>query len=230
MTVATSQVQPLSPIAQRFLRNPLGVTWRLWKAAFTVPAILSLSLFGVAVEMFIISLVAHQETWPWFGSQILLSNLARGLSYFCVMFPFAFVSLTFLITFLGLSRIAVLPAMDRDMDLAWQELNIPDETTASANRDSSAEHCVYFVTGRDGATKIGMTGNLTQRLRELRTANGIAELLFSIPCSSMQAARALESHYHLRFLEQRVAGEWFTLSAQDLAAVKSEHLNGTTDK
>lgn len=81
---------------------------------------------------------------------------------------------------------------------------------------------VYFIEGRDtGNIKIGLSGDVDRRFRQLCNASSEPlELIGYIP----RAGRAVERRFHDRFAKQRMHGEWFSYSL-DLygAAVDAIH-------
>ena len=73
------------------------------------------------------------------------------------------------------------------------------------------ERFIYFVTcdTSDFPVKIGMSGDLQERLRDLRTAMPFEPILLgSFPGTSKD-----ESTIHKRFAELRLRGEWFSRSS-----------------
>ena len=73
---------------------------------------------------------------------------------------------------------------------------------------------VYFVRA-DGRVKIGKANNVDKRLRDLQTSAPHELELLAVARGGL----AEEAAYHRRFVQDRLHGEWFTLSAALLAHV-----------
>lgn len=77
-------------------------------------------------------------------------------------------------------------------------------------------HTIYFVRAANGPIKIGTTGYLDGRLKQLGTQSPVAiELLASCP-----GDRADEHAYHRQFAEHRLHGEWFDPHPDILAEIE----------
>jgi AraC-like DNA-binding protein len=74
-----------------------------------------------------------------------------------------------------------------------------------------------YIYGGEGSYKIGRTTNIQRRLKELPPLPFRAELIHTIETDD---AAMLETHLHRRFKAQRLNGEWFRLSDDDLTAIK----------
>ena len=70
---------------------------------------------------------------------------------------------------------------------------------------------VYLLT--DGSqVKIGVSGNLEQRLRNLQTGTGRKiELLAKYEVSSISVAKRVENLLHKHYDQYRLYGEWFDM-------------------
>ena len=76
---------------------------------------------------------------------------------------------------------------------------------------------VYFVREPSGLFKIGLTTCMSKRLASFQVATpGALELVHIVESNNPEKS---ELWYHQRFADQRVRGEWFTLSDADLAAI-----------
>ena len=65
---------------------------------------------------------------------------------------------------------------------------------------------VYFLRGPN-EVKIGFSRNLPARLEKLRTGNAFPVFI----CKIISGDRETERHFHKRFAEYRLKGEWFDL-------------------
>ncbi len=78
---------------------------------------------------------------------------------------------------------------------------------------------IYFVRRGDGRIKIGFTAKDAQkRIAGLSTGAGSLDLL-----ATLEGGRDAERALHERFAEHRVEGEWFAISADDVADVVASH-------
>lgn len=77
---------------------------------------------------------------------------------------------------------------------------------------------VYLIESSSGHFKIGYSSDPERRLAELQKTVGPYEctLLLKIPFETEDKARDFELLSHEEHREQRVRGEWFTMTAQDL--------------
>ena len=76
---------------------------------------------------------------------------------------------------------------------------------------------VYFIQDEQAATKIGISGNPTQRVATLQTGHPESLILWkTIRCRSAADARAVERDLHSYFERQRMNGEWFDLTERQL--------------
>lgn len=78
---------------------------------------------------------------------------------------------------------------------------------------------IYVIRAVDEHYKIGLTVNPVTRLRQLR-AGSPHDLAFEIlaPCDDIYR---IESVLHTQYANQRIKGEWFTLSADDLTDIRT---------
>lgn len=81
----------------------------------------------------------------------------------------------------------------------------PPQARFGKRRLSESDGCrLYFIAGA-GLIKIGVSTNLTSRLRAIRNSSPVpVELIASIPGGS-----ALEGILHSKFAKYRRHGEWF---------------------
>jgi hypothetical protein len=76
---------------------------------------------------------------------------------------------------------------------------------------------VYFLQDQQAATKIGISGDLRERLATLQTGHPEAlYLVKAIPCRTAADARVVERDLHIYFERHRMNGEWFDLSERHL--------------
>lgn len=67
---------------------------------------------------------------------------------------------------------------------------------------------------KKGPVKIGMSSQPSRRIGELQTGNAVPLVLEGlIVCSTVAGAKALEREIHGLFPELRLAGEWFSYTA-----------------
>lgn len=77
---------------------------------------------------------------------------------------------------------------------------------------------VYFIAAGSTPIKIGVSDNPADRLSALQTAHyQQLRLLYTIECSSRQAAYALESAFHRWYGEAQIRNEWFKLTPAQIA-------------
>ena len=77
-------------------------------------------------------------------------------------------------------------------------------------REEANGFCYFVENGRH--VKIGFTGNLTQRMHDLQTANSDKlRLICSIPFRSVALAEKCEKKLHNKFEKYRISGEWFNI-------------------
>lgn len=84
--------------------------------------------------------------------------------------------------------------------------------------EDSALGFVYLARGHRGEYKIGRTNLVDRRLVELGAASAVAPVLVHEIKTDDPAG--VEAYWHRRFASQRMRGEWFRLTAGDVAAFK----------
>lgn len=86
----------------------------------------------------------------------------------------------------------------------------------------SNEGVVYFVKNSEGLTKIGRTNELRRRMKALKNEykDYALKLIHFIKTGD---SIVLEKTLHRVFADKRAQGEWFRLTDQDLANIKSIH-------
>ena len=77
--------------------------------------------------------------------------------------------------------------------------------------------CVYCFTDASGLYKLGRAKDPVARLLDMTTANPTIRKVFAI---AVEDAEDSERHLHTRFAHRRVTGEWFELSAGEVARIK----------
>lgn len=79
---------------------------------------------------------------------------------------------------------------------------------------------VYLVKAENGLTKIGVSRDPKKRFDGLCTMSPIdLELIFY---ASSLWGRRLEKHFHERFKDKRIKGEWFNLDDEDIESIKAK--------
>jgi hypothetical protein len=99
----------------------------------------------------------------------------------------------------------------------WQNIRdlpkVRSRAKSTSTKNLGSSTLVYLVEA-GGLYKIGITNNLKSRMRAIQNGNPykVREVL-SVPHHS---PKALEDELHNRFALERLEGEWFSLSAQDV--------------
>lgn len=115
----------------------------------------------------------------------------------------------------------------KEYELKWRTQIIQDrisrgiETSFDENQQVShrSTRGIVYVLKCGVLYKIGMTRNLTRRLRGLRTALASpVELLYTLEVLN---ARLVERYLHKLFAAQRKQGEWFELRADDVEFLRA---------
>lgn len=83
------------------------------------------------------------------------------------------------------------------------------------------EYTYLFKAG--GAYKIGVTQDIPQRIRALQTGNPHPIVLV---CFMITIVGAVEKELHKHFNPDRMQGEWFALSSEDVARIKEWFVSG----
>ncbi len=88
-----------------------------------------------------------------------------------------------------------------------------DSTCLSDN----SQHYVYAIQAESSPIKIGIAGDLRDRLFHLQTAHfEQLTLLFSVRCPSREIALQLENALHRKYADCSIRGEWFDIAAEKL--------------
>lgn len=93
-----------------------------------------------------------------------------------------------------------------------------EEREAVRSSLNGARSGIYFVLRPDGLCKIGKAQYLQARILRLQKENGYTLTFWHVVGV---ASFAHERWFHRRFAHCRIEGEWFALSEEDLAWVKS---------
>jgi len=76
---------------------------------------------------------------------------------------------------------------------------------------------VLYVIEANGAlaTKVGITSNLSHRLKALQTGNHLKlSIHYFVDCQTMKRAKTIESWVHERLRPFHINGEWFELTGE----------------
>lgn len=77
------------------------------------------------------------------------------------------------------------------------------------------KYWLYVIYSESGHSKIGVAGNVDQRLETLQTGSPYKlHLYLKIGCPSEKKARKLEKFLHNRYAADRVNREWFDIDPQ----------------
>lgn len=92
---------------------------------------------------------------------------------------------------------------------------------------------VYFIQAGDcGSIKIGITGNLQDRLRSIQNGNPLQlSVIYSFECESFKASK-IEKRLHEKFEQFRLKGEWFhphSFILKTIEDIKNVGMVGLTD-
>lgn len=92
------------------------------------------------------------------------------------------------------------------------------QISAAKNKESKKEKTnIYVMIDKNtGYYKIGRSNNPTKREKTLHSEKPTIELLFHF-----EANYELEAKLHERFALQRIRGEWFKLTEEDISEIKS---------
>ena len=104
-------------------------------------------------------------------------------------------------------------------------LNRVRESGLTRKSPDRSKGVVYILRADNGLVKIGITINIARRLATLNTQlpYDLVPILF-IDCNDCPA---LEQELHKKFANVRVRGEWFNLSASDIAQLQRDYGTNT---
>lgn len=74
---------------------------------------------------------------------------------------------------------------------------------------------MVYVVHCDGLYKIGVSSNVSERVRSLQTASPHLVTLIG----TIEGDRSIEALWHYQFREKHVRGEWFRLTPEDVRYV-----------
>lgn len=220
----------IDPFTTRWMEQPYHVTFRLWKdTIWLYNWLMFVCLWPLSIGAFIVIRI-----WPLPGNIpgtiIGWNDLAKVLASIAFMFPIYSTFISFIRLYFTLMKQMDKRLIPQIVKTDVNELSqpLPPDTSSgityaeNGNVKSIARstYCVYLIGGRDGAIKIGMTRNIESRMAALKTGNGNLKLIFIMPCASKGDCRFLEQSLHTRYAAQRIAGEWFNLSEQDIESIK----------
>lgn len=87
---------------------------------------------------------------------------------------------------------------------------------AEREYSSTLPHYVYCVSDGHGKVKIGITGNIEQRIKQLKHANPDIKLNAYITTKNRAEAFETEGALHELAYQSRISGEWFDKGAEDI--------------
>ena len=97
--------------------------------------------------------------------------------------------------------------------------------------EKSDERVSLYLIGGGGLTKIGVSRNVTQRLRALQSSSPMhLVVLATKKYNHPKEAYSIESELYARFKDKRGHGEWFDLTDRDINTILVEYnftQNGT---
>ena len=77
---------------------------------------------------------------------------------------------------------------------------------------------VVYVIESSGAYKIGMTTNFANRLNTIKVANpNEVNVVYKVESGD---PKSMESYLHKMFQDEKIKGEWFSLSNEDIVRIK----------
>ena len=87
---------------------------------------------------------------------------------------------------------------------------------AQKSYKQESERHVYFVKAHTGEVKIGVAFNIEKRLNSLQAAHPHPVVLLA----STVGGKPVEAHYHRRFREHWIRGEWFRPHPEIMAEIR----------
>lgn len=131
------------------------------------------------------------------------------------------VKVDFKASYINTTKRAILPNFNLvativDFEIQLSELS-NTKWSAEIKLPYSARAEVYFIQASNGLIKIGISGNATHRLANLRTMSPLPLTLLAI----MPGDFSDEVAMHLRFAKHRLHGEWFTPADELLDFINS---------
>lgn len=73
-----------------------------------------------------------------------------------------------------------------------------------------------YIAKANSSYKIGYTKLLSRRLKQMKTANHIIDMIHTIPVLN---GRAVESKLHAYFRDKKISGEWYNLDEDEVSLV-----------
>jgi hypothetical protein len=100
----------------------------------------------------------------------------------------------------------------------------------AAERPKPVGECCLYVMAAPSAVKIGISNHPASRLASIQTSNPEPVSIFSTWLfPSREIARGFEVKLHTLFAEKRTIGEWFAVSADEVAQIVNEWLGRALD-
>ena len=79
---------------------------------------------------------------------------------------------------------------------------------------------ILYVIYAEGKYKVGITGNLYKRIKQLQTGNGdLLQLQGQVELPTRECALAIEKYIHDKLCESNTIGEWFDTSRYEIAVL-----------
>jgi hypothetical protein len=97
----------------------------------------------------------------------------------------------------------------------WRWKEKQNQRATTEHRGKTAGYVYVFEA--NGVYKIGITGNVDGRLRDMRIASPFIREVFSV---RVEDCRACERHLHKAYQGSKVGGEWFKLKEETLTAIR----------
>ena len=87
----------------------------------------------------------------------------------------------------------------------------------TGKKDYNMNNVVYIIEDASGATKIGITDNIVNRMSGLQTGNSsLLTLRCLINCPSREVSQDVEKILHGHYHSYRLQGEWFRIDANTI--------------